>query len=535
MRYVRPSRAKDLLTAKEEIAFIDVREHGQYGEGHPFFAVNLPYSRLEMSVSSLLPSKTVRILLLDDNDGIAEKAATRLAALGYDDVCILEAGALAWEDAGHMLFKGINVPSKAFGEMVEHAMSTPSITVEELQARRRDGSNLILLDGRSPREFRSMNIPGALSCPNAELPHRLPALAGDPETIIVVNCAGRTRSIIGAQSLLNLHPANEIYALQNGTQGWCLAGLELQRGSDPGEVPKLDETALAISRDRAATLMSRFGIPQIDLDTLASWQEDETRTLYLFDVRTVEEYSAGHFAGAAHAPGGQLVQATDQCIVVRGARIVVSDDTGLRAANTALWLRGMGHDVAVLRHDASTCNTRVEPRQVEISMNLPVITGDELTDRLPSGAVLLDLSPGVAYRAAHIENSIWAIRPRLDALQISTEHEVILASRTAAVAELAAIDLRENGLTRISRLDGTLDDWRKAGLAIVASSDQPREEDCIDFLFFVHSRHEGDLEASRRYLEWEVNLLKQMDAQELSTLNPPAVRRPWNYRASTPR
>lgn len=523
MRFLQPSQTKDLLAAKEEIAFIDVREYGQYGEGHPFFVVNLPYSQLEVAVSSLIPRNTVKIVLLDDNDDVAEKAAKRLTALGYVDVCILEGGAPAWEDAGYTLFKGVNLPSKAFGELVEHAMGTPSLTVEELQAKRRDGDPLILLDGRSPQEFQSMNIPGALSCPNAELPHRLPMLAQDPETTIVVNCAGRTRSIIGAQSLRNLLPSNEIYALRNGTQGWCLAGFKLDRGSDPGELPSLDEIALAVSRDRAATLISRFSISQIDIDTLGSWEKDDTRTLYLFDVRTVEEYSCGHVAGALHAPGGQLVQATDQWVAVRGARIVLSDDTGLRAASTALWLRGMGHDVFVLSHDASSCETIAEPPQSAIRLGLPVIDSSALADRLAGGATLLDLSPGMAYREAHVEHAIWATRSRLDALNIPAECDIVLACRTPGVAELAAIDLAERGITRLSRLAGTPDDWRKAGLALVASADQPSEEDCIDFLFFVHARHDGDLEASRRYLEWEVNLLKQVDAQELSTLNPPAV------------
>lgn len=523
MHYLRPSQAKDLLTSKDEIAFVDVREHGQYGEGHPFFAVNLPYSQLELTVFDRIPLKTGKLVLLDDNDGVAEKALTRLTTLGYHDVCIVEGGALAWQDAGYTLFKGVNLPSKSFGELVEHAMNTPSLTIDELQDKRRDGEKLILLDGRSPEEFKTMNIPGALSCPNAELPHRLPMLVDDPDTTIVVNCAGRTRSIIGAQSLRNLLPSNSVFALENGTQGWCLAGYELERGSDPGELPNLDQEALAVSTDRAASLISRFSIPQIDLDILSSWRKDHSRTLYLFDVRTTKEYSDGHLAGASHAPGGQLVQATDQWVAVRRARIVLSDDTGLRAANTALWLRGMGHDASVLRHDASTCETVARTQPPAMGLSLSVITPAVLADRLASNAVLLDLSPGMAYREAHIENAIWATRARLDSLNISADRDIILACRTPGIAELAAIDLRERGLARLSRLDGTPDDWRNAGLTVVASPDQPREKDCIDFLFFVHSRHEGDLEASRRYLEWEVNLLQQVDTQELSTLNPPAL------------
>ena len=133
MQRLQPSQAKGLLTEGGEIAFIDVREFGQYGEGHPFFAINIPYSRLELDVSQLIPRHSVRILLLDDNDGIAERAAARLGALGYNHICILDGGAAAWASAGYTLFKGVNVPSKAFGELVEQDMDTPYLTVEALE------------------------------------------------------------------------------------------------------------------------------------------------------------------------------------------------------------------------------------------------------------------------------------------------------------------------------------------------------------------------------------------------------------------
>ena len=42
MHYASAEAVKPLLTDGGEIAFLDVREAGQYGKGHPFFAVNLP-------------------------------------------------------------------------------------------------------------------------------------------------------------------------------------------------------------------------------------------------------------------------------------------------------------------------------------------------------------------------------------------------------------------------------------------------------------------------------------------------------------
>ena len=194
--------------------------------------------------SRLVPRKATPIVLLDDGDGVAEKAARRLAALGYSDVAILDGGAPGWAKAGYTLFKGVNLPSKAFGEIVEHIQHTPSLSAEELKARVDKGEKLIILDGRSPQEYRRMTIPGARSIPNAELAHRLPALVADDTTTIVVNCAGRTRSIIGAQSLRNAGVKNPVIALRNGTQGWMLAGLTLENGTDPKDLPELDVVGL---------------------------------------------------------------------------------------------------------------------------------------------------------------------------------------------------------------------------------------------------------------------------------------------------
>ena len=236
----RPEAVKPLLTDGGEIAFLDVREVGQYGEGHPFFAVNIPYSRLEIEARARLPCKGVRIVLLDGGDGVAEMAARRFQALGYGRLSAVAGGAAAWAAAGYTLFEGVNLPSKAFGETIEHDLGTPSLTPEDLKARLDKGENMVVLDGRPPDEFNKMNIPGARSCPNAELGHRLPVMAPDPETTVIVNCAGRTRSIVGAQSLtflgLELDLGHGISSA--GCPEHCPAGsasLKLATGSRSGD------------------------------------------------------------------------------------------------------------------------------------------------------------------------------------------------------------------------------------------------------------------------------------------------------------
>src|ERR1700726_618034 len=108
---------KAWLSDGSEIALVDVREHGQYGAGHPFFAVPLPYSRFELGLPALVPSPAVRLALCGDGDRVAARAAGRAQNLGYRNVHILTAGARAWHDAGYALYSGVNVPSKTFGEL----------------------------------------------------------------------------------------------------------------------------------------------------------------------------------------------------------------------------------------------------------------------------------------------------------------------------------------------------------------------------------------------------------------------------------
>lgn len=516
MGTIEAAEVKPRLTDGSEIAFLDVREHGQYGEGHPFFVVNVPYSQLEMRIEALLPRKGIDIVLLDDDDGVAEKAAARLSSLGYHRTAILQGGSKGWADAGFTLYKGVNLPSKTLGELVEHATHTPRITAQELHALESANGDFVLLDGRSPEEFETMNISGAICCPNAELGHRLPQILSSKTTTVVVNCAGRTRSIIGAQGLINQGIENPVFALENGTQGWELAGYKLNRGARNNLPHALDPATMAASRDRGESLSRRFDIPKTDHSTLNAWQDDEYRTTYIFDVRTQEEFDAGHLSGSVHAPGGQLVQATDLKMAARGARIVLVDDTGLRAANTAVWLKQMMHEVYVLEEDVTKLDSlQTGPVDVNPSPGeLNLCDTSEIAEALNRNALLIDLNSSTDYRAAHINGALWSIRPRLANLAVDDGRHIILTSQDRTVSELAAIDLAAQGHTNISYLAGDPNVWIAHGLDVVSTPDIPTDSESIDFLFFVHDRHKGNLQSARDYLAWETGLLDQLDEQE---------------------
>ncbi|WP_203193899.1 rhodanese-like domain-containing protein [Xanthobacter dioxanivorans] len=504
---------KSWLNDGGEIALLDVREHGRYGEGHLFFSVSVPYSRLEPEARRLVPRRSTRVVVYDGGDeGVADRAARRLAALGYSRVFVLDGGAAGWAKAGFQLFAGVNVPSKTFGELAEIAFHTPRIGALELSERLAKGENLVVLDGRPVEEYRKMSIPTAVCCPNGELALRAGALAPDPTTTIVVNCAGRTRSIIGAQTLIDMGVANPVFALENGTQGWYLEDLVLDRGANRLYPPPPPEAALPRLRRQARAFADAWKVPFVSAFEVEAFRADTVWTTYLCDVRTPEEFAAASLPGARSTPGGQLVQATDQYLGTRMARVVVFDGEGVRAPVIAARLRQMGWDAMVLAEGVFATLTPCEEAPLALP-DLPAVSTRELA-AMGTGATLLDLRSSPAYRAEHLKGAIWTIRPRLGDLALPSSGPVILIADSAEVARLAALELTERGVRDLRLHLADPAGWAAAGLGTEATPDVPADAECIDFLFFVHDRHSGNKAAARQYLAWETDLIAQIDADE---------------------
>jgi rhodanese-related sulfurtransferase len=492
-----------------ETAFIDVREDGQHGAGHPLLGVNAPYSRLELAIGQLVPRRSCRVVLVDDGDGVAAKAARRLAGLGYQALHVLTGGIAAWS-AEYPLFPSTNVPSKAFAEIVEHQYGTPAITAAELDRRRRAGEKIIVLDSRPLDEYARFHVPGAVTCPGAELVLRFADVVAEPDALVVVSCAGRTRGIIGAQSLLTAGVPNRVMSLEGGTQGWRLAGLDLEVGMTTSLRPASPE-AIAVAQLRAAAVAARYGVRSIDRATLAAWQgEAEQRTTYLLDVRTPDEFAAGHLAGSVSAPGGQAVQALDRWVGTRGARLVLIDDCGARAVMTAQWLMQLGWDAFVLDRplDGQTLATGSGALPLPPLPDVTTITVTEAAHWVNDGAAAIVIGASADYREAHPEDAVWAIRPRLDRLPAS----VLRASRIAVFAEddalgtLAAADLAEITGRAVAVVRDGITAWRAAARPFTASPDEPADAERIDYVFWNHDRHGGNQDAMRAYLHWESEL-----------------------------
>ncbi len=505
-----------------EIAFIDVREEGPHADGHPLLAINLPYSRLELDILRLVPRQSTRVVLIDGNDGVATRAAKRLAHLGYGDVSVLTGGVAAWSLAGYPLFPSNNVPSKGFAEIVEIDSHTPHISATDLVELQASGEKLKILDSRTVEEFNRFHVPGAQTCPGAELVYRFADLVPDPETLVVVSCAGRTRSIIGAQSLINAGVPNKVVSLQGGTQGWRLAGLELERNTRQSVAP-VSPAGAAASAKHATAVAERFKVQRIDRATLANWQSEATRPTYLLDVRTPDEFASGHLPGSVSAQGGQLVQAIDRWAATRGARVVLVDDNGTRAVMTAHWLKQMGWDVAVLDHALDGAALDLGPGLPPAPL-LPaaaIVSMEAAASLLSAGAAAIVLGSSAAFREAHPSGAVWAIRPRIDQLpaKLRDAARIVVFADDVDVARLTLLDLAELTSAEIAIVKGGVAAWREAGYSVVATPGDPPDSERIDFIFWNHDRHDTS-DSSRRamenYLQWELDLPAEIEKDGLS-------------------
>ena len=500
-----------MLSDGAELALIDVREELTFSLRHLLWARNVPLSRLELRFALLVPRHSTRIVLIDDSEGLAQRAADVLARAGYTDLSILDGGVAGWEKARFELFPGVNVPSKAFGEHVEHDSGTPSISASELDALIRDQADMVVVDSRPFDEYQRVSIPTATSVPGAELVLRIHDIAPKPETLVVVNCAGRTRSIIGAQSLINAGLPNRIVALRNGTMGYNLAGFATESGKSKRALTSTME-ALQSAKTAAGRVARRFKIERADRAMIERWRADPNRTLYLFDVRNPEEYAAGHVTGAISAPGGQLVQATDQYAGTLGARIVLIDEHEVRAVMTAHWLRQMGwQDVFVLAETGNEKGFPAAPVLGHAAAIEHTIDAAALSKLLRDGkATVIDLSLSPAYRKGHIPGAWYAIRSRLkDALaKISVIGELVLTSEDGILAGLAVEEAQALTKAPVSALHGGNAAWIKAGHPLSAESKMADE--ALDAWLKPYERPNDTKSAMSEYLAWETDLLPRI-------------------------
>lgn len=516
---VSPQALQDELRGEAEIAVLDVREAGRYARRHLLHAAPAPLWRLELLADRLVPRRGTRIVLVDDDETLAHQAAAKLARLGWTDIAVLAGGTDGWEREGRELFSGTNVPSKAFGEVIEHEKHTPWIDVDELHERVARGDDIVVVDSRTPEEFHNFTLPFSHSLPGAELVYRIRELAPDPDTFVVVNCAGRTRSIVGAQTLIDAGIPNRVASLRNGTMEWLLSGRELAYGRQAA-LPEPDAQSLEAARAQARNVAERAGIGYIDAATLRAFEaEQDARTLYRFDVRTREEYEAGHLEGWRWAPGGQLVQATDEYLATRRARVVLADWDGVRALTTGAWLAQLGAVEVYLYQPPALAPRQTGPEPRRVLRHRPeagALRAEALRIALDAQAAdVFDVESRGAYERGHVPGARFAAPDRLaEFLPADTARAIVLTSSDGVLAGAVAAELAWRTGRPVRYLLGGTRAWAAQGLPLATGAQGvltgDDDQSISPYLFEdLAARDQG----FREYLDWELGLVAQLERE----------------------
>jgi len=321
-------------------ALLDVRERGEIYLQQIFGATPVPRGSLELRVPALLPVKDLPVVLICSDGRRARLAATTLEGMGYQNVRPIAGGIRAWAEADYPTVEGTGVPGKEYGEKVAVTRKVPQITPEELVARQEGGEKFLILDSRTGLEYQRAHLPGAYSAPGGELPFVIYGLAPDPNITIVVNCAGRTRSILGANLVLSMGLPNRVYAFKNGTMAWEMAGFQLERGEGRPKLPT-SEKAREEAEGFARRVAGEDGLSTLSVEGLRRLQE--SRELhYLVDVRLPEEYLQGHIPGAVSFTAGQVALNSEDIVAVQDAPVVFVCDRQARATLAASTFTRMG-------------------------------------------------------------------------------------------------------------------------------------------------------------------------------------------------
>lgn len=492
---VEPGTLLEWLDAAEtadaggsELALLDARERGGFARSHLFHAVNVPLSRLELDLPRLVPRRAVRLVWCDEGgpNAPAAKAAAAARCLGYGDIRVLSGGTGAWVEAGGVLHEGLDLASTALAHRVATTYGTPSVPPDELARRLADrsGPRVVAVDVRPFRDFQRGSVSGSVSAEGVEAVYRAKELVADDETAVVVIGADRSESVIWAQSLIAAGLPNPVSALAGGIAGWSLAGHRLEGGATAtAPTPSAASADWAVAA--SAAVAGRFGVRRVDLGHLVDLIDDAGRTTVLVDVRTSSEYRAGHLAGSISAPGGRLIRAVEDFVAVRGARLVVVDDDGARAAFVAAWLRRLGwSDTLVADPDVAADQARLKgtgrdalspvsgPAARPRLPAVPAVNAAELGRRIAAGRrpTILDLDHSDKYRRrGRIPGSWWGVRSRLDEARSligpAEGGQVVLTSADGLVARLAVPEAQALWPdAEVMALAGGTKAWRHAGL-----------------------------------------------------------------------
>lgn len=507
-------------------AFIDVRERGEYALGQIPGSCPLPRGLLEIRLEHAVPWKHLPVVMYSNTEHRSRLAAVTCHILGYSDVRVLAGGIEGWATSGAEPVYGVNVLGKTFGEALSVTDQVHQVEPDELADLIDQGA--LVIDARTRSEYDKGHIPGAVHVPGGELVSRALGAGLDAPSRtrpVVVHCAGRTRSILGAY-LLSSAGLDNVHALRNGTMAWVMSGRELEReGREefPHTADMEATEAAAKARNFATQFVDGTGARAMSVTAARALREDVP--VYFIDVRLEEEFEHGHLPGAVTCPAGQLANAVDEFLPVRDAHLICySEDqtrsrvgAGLLARigyRSVFWLEGgirawRGAKGPVVRGPSSGYLDDLDFSDPKVEHVDPA----EAVRRVADGAVLLDVRRSSEYALCHAPESTWVPRGDLERRvggAVPDGAQLVAISDRGLRASLAASTLLDLGYT-CAVLEGGLSAWLREDLPFedgLKGADVSLREAKEDAELVARRPPllERDREDMERYLNWEERL-----------------------------
>jgi len=329
---------------KNNVAFLDVRTRKAYVQEFAFGAVNCPLDRFSLMIADLVPDRSTLIIMIGANKKAISNTNLILLKKKYSNVHYIKGDYQAWKKAKLPMWAGEFTLSKAFGEWIEATGKVNNIFPNKLnRMHQQPDSQLLQIDARPKIEYEKFTLPYSKHCSGGELPAYLQKTSS--KKTIIVHCAGRTRSIIAYQTLLDFNISQKKYVLNGGTQNWVLNGLEraYQQKSD------IQKHKVNITQDKtlAKTIIQKFKLPSV-----ARIKNIKGVHGFVIQSEIINNQKIPYWK---NVNATTLVQNTDKFIASTSTPIYIYSDIPTSAVFSVLWLTRMGYH-AIWHQDKPTKN-----------------------------------------------------------------------------------------------------------------------------------------------------------------------------------
>ncbi len=499
--YLATGKMDDVQSAMDAGALlIDVREAGEYAEGHLPGAINIPLRTVAQNLDKIPVDQPVLVYCAS---GLrAGTALSALRTLGYDNVKSFPGGWKAWSGEGReastdavdaQSVEPMAVDADLLAQVDGFLSSIPegyySVgTVEKLQEAMDAGA--MLVDVRETSEFDQGAITGAVNIPIRTLMQNLDQIPTDQP--VIVYCASGHRAAM-ANGILHMAGFDNVRAFPPGYGAWAAAQETVAEA--PAEVPA--EVAAAVNSDFAVVMQTADMLEAIPegystAGAIEKFQEMiEATSPTIIDVREESEYAEGHIPGAVNIPLRTITQNLDK--IPSDAPTVVYCASGLRAGMALATLKMLGYDNvksfsggwkawsgagAEVSTDAGEAAI-VTPLDVnpealaaadEFLVNIPegylsIASVEKLQEAMDNGAVLIDVREPDEFSQGHIATAVNIPLRTLAANieQIPTDQPVIVYCASGHRAALANAALHLMGFDNVRAFPAGYGAWEAAG------------------------------------------------------------------------